>query len=199
MAEEEIVYHYCSVESFFNIIKSKKFWLSDARYMNDTHEIKWMDRMVYKILDELSREKKEQLESIKEFRDKYQEYQHKKHYIMSFSKEKDLLSQWKGYADDAKGVSIGFKIDTDIIKPYDGSSWKDGTHSSKLALHKAFYEYKNLKLNIEQFIDENHINDPVLFLKDIAIVYKNPIFCEEQEQRLIYTPDNDIVTSENIE
>ena len=36
-------------------------------------------------------------------------------------------------------------------------------------------------------------------MKDIAIVYKNPAFSEEQEQRLIYTPDNDIVTSENIE
>ena len=32
---EEILYHYCSVDTFFNIIKNAKLWLSDIEKSND--------------------------------------------------------------------------------------------------------------------------------------------------------------------
>ena len=32
-------------------------------------------------------------------------------YVVCFSKEKDLLSQWRGYADNGKGCAIGFSLD----------------------------------------------------------------------------------------
>lgn len=31
-------------------------------------------------------------------------------YIACFSKEGDVLSQWRSYADDSRGVSIGFDL-----------------------------------------------------------------------------------------
>ena len=47
---EDIIYHYCSVESFFNIITSKVLWLSDIEYMNDRLEGQWSNE-IFKNLD----------------------------------------------------------------------------------------------------------------------------------------------------
>lgn len=35
---EKILYHYCSVETFFNIIKNSCLWLSDIEKSNDYQE-----------------------------------------------------------------------------------------------------------------------------------------------------------------
>lgn len=34
----ETLYHYCSVETFFNIIKNASLWLSDIEKSNDYEE-----------------------------------------------------------------------------------------------------------------------------------------------------------------
>lgn len=34
----EVVYHYCSVDTFFNIIKNSSIWLSDIAKSNDYQE-----------------------------------------------------------------------------------------------------------------------------------------------------------------
>lgn len=36
--EKEILYHYCSTETFFNIKKNAKLWLSDIEKSNDYRE-----------------------------------------------------------------------------------------------------------------------------------------------------------------
>ena len=66
--EKHIIYHYCSVDAFLNIIENKILWLSDSEYMNDNTEGIWIDKVVQKIIIENIEEnpkKKEKLEALK--------------------------------------------------------------------------------------------------------------------------------------
>ena len=44
MAERhpKTLYHYCSIETFFNVIKSNSVWLSDIEKSNDSLELTYM-------------------------------------------------------------------------------------------------------------------------------------------------------------
>ncbi len=95
------VFHYTSNHGLFGILGSKSIRLSGGWNLNDANEGKVFvkhlkayagDRPIDKILVNLSK-----LES----------------YIACFCLHSDLLSQWRGYADDAQGFSIG--INTQLI------------------------------------------------------------------------------------
>ena len=35
------LYHYCSLETFYNIMKNRSIWLSDVNKSNDSRELAW--------------------------------------------------------------------------------------------------------------------------------------------------------------
>ena len=41
-ANKSIVYHYCDLNAFLNIIQSKKLWLSDVNKSNDKEEGRYL-------------------------------------------------------------------------------------------------------------------------------------------------------------
>ena len=156
----DIVYHYCSVQTLMDIIKSKKFWLSDPSHMNDSEEMRWGFKVLiehYKafaedfqnrpkteyfaseILDSFrkvcSGDLRSHLDTMKEadlspedienfhsrvmiLLDKFEEQMKLEYseaeqnigkiYVGCFSANSDQLSQWRGYGDDGRGVTIGF-------------------------------------------------------------------------------------------
>ena len=40
------LYHYCSVQTFYNIIKNKSIWLSDLSRTNDSKELIWLKEII---------------------------------------------------------------------------------------------------------------------------------------------------------
>lgn len=101
--------HYCSNETFINILKNKKLWLSELTLSNDSKEGSWIWKLV---LDECKRTKfslsdqayiKAVMESCLAERSAFG---------FCLSEDGDLLSQWRGYADDGAGVAIGFSIES---------------------------------------------------------------------------------------
>ena len=118
-----IGYYYCSLDTFLNILKNKEIYLSDPLKMNDKLEIRWY-------LDRLNDDNKEDaFDSVFErmrirsglefsFDDLLNCLNFKGQrsvYISCFSKKQDLLSQWRAYADDGRGVSIGFDLNKLVI------------------------------------------------------------------------------------
>lgn len=154
-----MIYHYCSLETFKNIIYNREIWLSDIKKMNDTSEANEvyniLQKSYFEILEKiLILEEKEYKNSLvteiteklkKDFPDKKykniigeinkiklkkdsneltrlredsgrilgilifrNENQKINKYISCFSKQGDILSQWRNYANDAKGISLGF-------------------------------------------------------------------------------------------
>lgn len=138
MSEPDILYHYCSLDTFFNIIKNRTLWLSDISKSNDSNELILLKKDMHatvvakyaSYLDELVKTVEEKVKEnyeyvseclskskiIKEhFENNISFLSTENNYLntwgICFSEEGDLLSQWRGYADDAQGISIGFSKD----------------------------------------------------------------------------------------
>lgn len=105
--EDSMLYYYCSATSFMSIVKNKTLRFCDLYHMNDLSELRH-GKIIYDQIIENSKELSDDTKSkidiiLKEFINRCVLLS------MSFSLKKDLLSQWRGYADDAKGFCIGFK------------------------------------------------------------------------------------------
>jgi hypothetical protein len=103
--EPEVLYHYCSVAALLSILQNRSIHLSSLKLSNDSmegrHPMQTMMRMASTA--KLSSDARERLESLLRLLDRRFD-------SLGFclSEKGDLLSQWRGYADDAKGASIGF-------------------------------------------------------------------------------------------
>jgi hypothetical protein len=114
--DQDILYHYCSAASFQAIVESKRIRFSDINMLNDAEEMRWGYHIFEKAAGELLRlaASNPQLKYLdKAFLDKIDEiispmqfFVHP--FVASFSKEPDMLSQWRAYAEDACGFAIGF-------------------------------------------------------------------------------------------
>ena len=112
--KDEIVYHYTSISTFTELLKTNTLRASDLRFLNDkTEKTKW-----FNVFDEASKEVSRKMSNQngsaqkKEFLDKIGEnikhYRTTECYIFCLSRLPDDKSQFNDYGDKSKGVSIGF-------------------------------------------------------------------------------------------
>lgn len=107
----EKLYHYCSNEAFCSIVTGGNVWLTSLNLSNDSMEGKWFRS----IFEEECREQGIPSHNLPEILAHFD-------IILKIadglgfclSEKRDLLSQWRGYADDGKGVCIG--IDGDCLR-----------------------------------------------------------------------------------
>lgn len=149
----DILYHYCSTASFHGIIQSHSLWLSSLSLANDTMEGKLVAHAIARLAE------KDSLDPYSISR--LQETVGVLEKIIDglgfcLSEDGDLLSQWRGYAADATGVSIGFSAEyfnriSETLKDQNGP---------RVTLQKVEYEPSAQELHIEptyrkvrQFID----------------------------------------------
>lgn len=101
----EILYHYCSTAAFHSIVSSRALWLSSLSLSSDSAEGKLVASAIRRLaikdgLDKHTTDRLLQLvagvESVIDG------------FGFSLSEAGDLLSQWRGYAQDGTGVAIGF-------------------------------------------------------------------------------------------
>lgn len=109
------VYHYCSIDTFLKIIQTNIIRLSDIGKSNDYGERVYIEN---KIHEELRREAEAVLppkvfEKFFKVEKSYRDMCRNDIilYAICFSEERDLLSQWRGYANNGTGVAIGFSKD----------------------------------------------------------------------------------------
>jgi len=99
------LYHYCSTETFVAIVANRSIRLSSLRLSNDTLE----GQLVRGVITDLANEERLGPETLMRLEKSFGALD-KVFDGLGFclSEEGDLLSQWRGYADDANGLSIGF-------------------------------------------------------------------------------------------
>lgn len=182
-----IYYHYCSVSAFFGIVKSKSFWVSSIRNMNDRHEIEWAMKLLINVLDG-KLEKGVDPEKLKEI------YDHVSvnvgvPYIASFSRKRDMLGQWRGYADDGKGLCIGFDfgamgLEEKLSFPH-VTDWQ-----RSIGYQQVLYDESSQRKLIDKMVDRYLCGDTqsVIWLSRFPVVFKDPSFQDEHEVRVVHTP-----------
>lgn len=102
MADENILYHYCSNDAFCSIINNKTVRLSSLRLSNDRTE----GTVVSKVFEALAADDPERVDGFSSYVKELESPYHALGFCLS--EADDLLSQWRGYADDGAGFSIGF-------------------------------------------------------------------------------------------
>lgn len=200
-----IGYYYCSLDTFLNIIKNKQIYLSDPLKMNDSSEIRWyletLNNNFKKVDDsdsffDIIRRDIGFDFTFDELISTLDSNGQNSIYISCFSKESDLLSQWRAYAKDGKGVSIGF--DLDALKRADNLLVHEVKYTDEINFSNPWDLVaesldKFAPHEIRAVISENKIktkNEQMsVFLHEIIPTlaqYKNSAFKEEKEVRLIY-------------
>ncbi|MFJ5316565.1 DUF2971 domain-containing protein [Pectobacterium versatile] len=194
-----IIYHYCSQETFLNIVKNKKIWLCATNNMNDSAEGVWVQETLKSLLSrsaiEEDRKRQDEIYRCSLINNNLK-------YISCFSKGQDILSQWRAYAQNGCGVAIGFdegKL-ARSFSPIYGSS----INRPRLDINDVIYlsdsELESL------LIEKMHLNGIYLDLDSefpnamqlisfsfevdfLSSVVKKVAFKEEEEKRIIYKAD----------
>lgn len=201
------VYHYCSLESFLSILQTSSLRLSNIGKSNDPTEIINIVPVLKDVTKEIITEYNKLLsdsyrfttETTSDLVDRFFEDLSINFYVICFSEDGNLLSQWDRYADNAKGVAIGFNT-RHFVKLQIESGLK-------FVFGKIIYDQNSLANTIEHFLRqqidsnwvvgneihnvnliENVTTNLVCTILQFAVLYKDSFFSEENEWRLVYNP-----------
>lgn len=199
--EKRIYYHYCSVDTFFNIMQTSTIRLGNPLFMNDSAEIIWLLELLknYVAKNKNCPEILKKWSLIKQMINKLLQ-KIDLPFIFCLSKGNDVLSQWRSYADDGKGVAIGIdvnrllKLDTELL------TGKDIIYDDKEQMK--LLEQKKLDDSLDDFIEElemvlpgeneteiySKVRKVASYILNEAIICKNPAFEEEREFRILCSP-----------
>ncbi len=172
---EGIIYHYTSAEGLRGIIENNEIWLTNTAFVNDTTECKALqEKKDLFINEEFSNE------YIREAWFNFIKHQYNRNtmYIISFSRGKESLEQWRAYGN----FRIGFETKK-LVK-------------SNFNLYECVYHKQEIKdwiLEKEKVnewkgdcLEEMHKKGAAFNLIYVASVkYKNVNYIAEEEIRLI--------------
>lgn len=179
------IYHYCSPETFLVICRRPSVRACDINKMNDHLEFQWgfavLQDAVKLFRSDATDDFCDRILSGVEFRRSTA-----LPIIACFSTDGDVLSQWRAYAADGGGFSIGFDLTSieEITNNVYPVVYDRGDQLEFLKQHlSSLYEVQKTKKKKELDIFFNYATT---FLYGDLCFYKNPAFAEEKEVRLIY-------------
>lgn len=212
LKKDQTLYHYTNLFGLKAIIESQCFFSSNSTYLNDKKEYYYgLDLFKSCIEDKknIVKDHKTKLSIIESVQKELENKRISFHYVTCFSLDGDLLSQWRAYADDGKGIAIGLdpKKMKEAFKPKANGMYVE-------------YDLKNQKKIAEKIISVCHdfyalnikmlekLNEPDLYTiiaKEINEVidkyiglFKHNSFSEEREFRFDLSIDKDYNESSDI-
>lgn len=192
--KEETIFHYCSAETLQAIATYGTLRFTDINMLNDEQEVRW----AYSIFEEAATRLIKRLgvsnatpeinvsfiDLIDSIISPIQLIAHP--FISCFSLKGDLLGQWRAYADDGKGFSIGFNADslknqlpaTFLQVLYDKEEQVKEMMRAILAI---YFSFESSELGREKRFFEDCV-----LLGTYMTAFKNPAFSEEAEIRAVH-------------
>lgn len=176
-----MVYHYCNLDALIGILTYKVLWASNYKYLNDHEEIDAAKVIILNYLDIIQENIKSSdikdilISKIKSSAGSVNDY-----FITSFSKESDVLSQWRAYSENGRGVCIGLNEDLLVKLEYDLCDVFYGKNVFISAIVELANSYSN-KTNLK----ESELKELDFYLTQYIARYKSEAFEEEQEKRVI--------------
>lgn len=201
MDQEQKRFHYTDIHGLLGILESQTLRMCSHRTMNDSMELKWSIEQKLSFIEhdcktevqhELLREVRKCIGSLP-----------LNSYMTCFSSESDLLSQWRAYGDDGKGVAIGFSLAKDKNLPTSTFPVVSDLEQSYFGFFDVQYgtELEESILPFECYIrvfndyiesytkhpskKEYYVNTMSELLLKSSMFSKNPAFQEEKESRIL--------------
>lgn len=148
------LYHYCSTDTFVSIISNQSIRLSSLTLSNDSKE----GELIKEHLMQLAQDASVNSSALINLK-RILQFTYKVFDGLGFclSENGDLLSQWRGYADDGHGVSIGFRSEyleelayARLLKEEASFSLKQLEYDSSRHAEVAKKHFENLRPFLDQ-------------------------------------------------
>jgi len=188
------LFHYTDIDAFCSIILNKELWATEVLFLNDSSELFYGLNIAKGISVELLKEdlNETQRSFLLPIVNGGNIFENADVYVASLTACEDTLSQWRGYGDKNRSVSIGFNIAESKIygesNPY--CSYElvkvhyDFSDQSKLIFEfLSGYIYGIKDLPPEEVIQRNRVKYVGLLM--LIARMKHPSWKEEEEWRLI--------------
>lgn len=196
----ELLYHYTNTDGLLGILNSNTLWCSNSTFLNDASELAYaLDVVSFQI----DRKKKEYnnpiftkiLENLFSFYNGMFES-----YIVCFSEEGDLLSQWRAYGEGGNGYAIGFDAtQVQYLKPFSAfgnAIIRKVEYNLERQMGLVGYILDGIYSLFERMSSSLRLKEDVLTEKfvlclswlfaDLVLFFKHPSFAEEKEWRIIH-------------
>lgn len=198
---EKTLYHYTSFKALLEIIKSRALYASDIRFLNDAAEMKHTANLLRTEISRRLKQGHSNPKLLNQLRDWLSHSITDCHmlFVVCFTANGNLLSQWRGYCPLGRGVSLGLNPDR-VTKCADSQSYQIG---------KCVYDNVRQRELVAKIIDEietlaaeqgensntskrhpsqsfhDVFKDVEADLLRVAAILKHPSFQEEEEWRAV--------------
>ncbi len=201
---DNIIYHYCSRTAFLGIVKSKSLWATDLLKMNDPHEVSQGKAIIEELFTEYFPDSK-LIENRSLFDNSNDLF-----LSASLSRNGDLLSQWRSYAADGSGFSIG--VDTKVLLRTNLNPYKSGIPLDvnglggvpEFSISEVLYNQEKFIENVRLILEDHQksygtpspkgrgmIRSPDIYLHsqllEMSCLLKSIFYKDEQEVRVFKT------------
>lgn len=196
------LYHYTNIDGLIGILGSNCLWASNVNFINDSTEYNFGFTVFLEVLEQIDERIKSEIlkNCLKEMSLVVPELQANT-YCISFCENKDLLSQWRGYAHGPTGFSIGFRNENFVI----GKKVNKGAMVFQEEPLKVMYDKNKISKFIMNLIFEldyyllNKYNGKIISKEVDAVkkacfqicnyfpFFKNAAFQEENEWRIAFS------------
>src|SRR5438034_9907722 len=103
------LFHYTDLEAVKGIFTSKSLWLSKFTSTNEISEIRLAIQHFQAFVEKEARDVAGgEAELLREAAWQLESYRRTNICLASFCEENDLLSQWRSYGNDGRGIALGF-------------------------------------------------------------------------------------------
>ena len=196
------IYHYCSLNTLISIVENQTLYCTNVYFLNDKKEYNYG---VDLILSRISKLKNDgiNLDILNMLSEHINLIFKIERYVTCFSKNGDLLSQWRAYTKHGKGIAIGFEsiyLDKTIDQfihgkhiIYDIQHQIETIDELIRIIISFFEEYKDIFDWAEYGYEWLVTNAIIEFMNDIISGFKDPSFFEEQEYRFEYIIDGNMI------
>lgn len=187
------LFHYTDLGGFRGIIEGGDLWLTHLRFSNDNEELIHGKEIVRRTLDKrLAQDPPARQDYLKQLKQLLDHPVADGVYICCFCERNNLLSQWRGYGANGSGVCLKFAKQN--FSRLTGADCQGGL----LRLWKVFYPEAQQERIIEKAINyawefggadnAQKARQGAEAIQFFIPTFKNPDFAEEEEWRLIFTP-----------
>lgn len=189
--EPNKLYHYCSFESFSNILLNRKIWLTPLSNMNDKKEITWFLELLKKQI--LSSHKNKHQIQLYFMLQEIIKLNLDDAYASCYTTLCDDFGKWELYGDNQKGIC--FEINPKILPITRDLPLKvaDGEQIlNSCAFLKVNYNHQQQQDAISNVLNslakDNKVYEYANYLSKVAYFCKRKNFKTEREWRILYSP-----------
>lgn len=185
------LYHYTNTDAAINILENGEFWLTHVKYFNDRKEYHDGVELILEILGRRAKDLGEELSSELRGIFLHEQWLDKplNVAILSFSAQRDLLSQWRGYTRFASGISLCFDTNKLFLQDIQ-AHLRPCVYSrdEKIAIVNKMIDLILHKFHAEKVATGAISAEAFWLFQESALSFKDEAFREEDEWRMITFP-----------